>query len=98
MSNEIPRRALRLVDNTPAPVSPDRLPRPQIGVGQIWIARPDEGPDVLVLIIEVRADHVQALLCTEDDGLGTETDAVLEPRLWATRTRCSSTAIWPARF
>ncbi len=62
-------------------MAPDELPRPEVDVGQIWIARPDAGPDVLVLIIEVQADHVQALLCSEDDGLGTETDAVLEARL-----------------
>ena len=81
MSNEIRRRPLRVVDNSPAAVAPEELPRPKIAEGQIWIARPDEGPDVLVLVIEARADHVQALLCSEDDGLATETDAVLEPSL-----------------
>lgn len=72
---------MKVVDNTLPQVAPESLPRPQVDIGQIWIAQPDEGPDVLVLIIEVCADHVQALLCSEDDGLGTETDAVLEPRL-----------------
>jgi hypothetical protein len=81
MSNETPRRLVKVVDNTPALVAPERLPRPEADVGQIWIARPDEGSDVLVLLIEVCADHVQALLCSEDDGLATETDAVLEPRI-----------------
>ena len=81
MSNETPRRLVKVVDNTLPQVAPESLPRPEVDVGQIWIARPDKGPDVAVLIIEVRADHVQALLCSEDDGLGTETDAVLEPRL-----------------
>jgi hypothetical protein len=79
MSNETPRRLLRLVDNPPTAVAADELPRPEVRVGQIWIARPDEGPDVLVLLIEVRDDHVDALLCSDDDGLATETDAVLEP-------------------
>lgn len=81
MSNETPRRLLRVVDNSSAAVAPDDLPRPEVGAGQIWVARPDEGPDVLVLVLEACADHVQALLCSEDDGLATETDAVLEPSL-----------------
>jgi hypothetical protein len=81
MSNEIHRRPLRLVDAQTAAVGPDELPRPAVRVGQIWFARPDEGQDVLVLLIEVRADHVDVLLCTDDDGLATETDAVLEPRV-----------------
>ena len=87
MSNEIPRRLVKVVDNTPALVAPEGLPPPEIGVGQIWIARPDEGPDVLVLVIEVRDDHVQAVLCSHDDGLATETDAVLEPGLTGYRGR-----------
>ena len=68
-------------------MAPEGLPPPEIGVGQIWIARPDEGPDVLVLVIEVRDDHVQAVLCSHDDGLATETDAVLEPGLTGYRGR-----------
>ena len=36
---------------------------------------------MLVLITEVSDDHVQVLLCTDDDGLATETDAVLAPRM-----------------
>ena len=87
MSNEIPRRLVKVVDNTPALVAPEGLPQPEADVGQIWIARPDEGPDVLVLLTEVRDDHVQALLCSHDDGLATETDAVLEPGLTGYRRR-----------
>jgi hypothetical protein len=87
MSNEIPRRLVKVVDNTPALVAPEGLPQPEADVGQIWIARPDEGPEVLVLLIEVRDDHVQALLCSHDDGLATETDAVLEPGLTGYRRR-----------
>ena len=52
-----------------------------VHVGQLWIAHPDAGPDVLVLVTDVADDHVQALLCTDDDGIATETDAVLEPRV-----------------
>ncbi len=87
MSNEIPRRLVKVVDNTASLVAPEELPRPEADVGQIWIARPDEGPDVLVLLTEVRDDHVQALLCSHDDGLATETDAVLEPGLTGYRRR-----------
>jgi hypothetical protein len=51
-------------------------------VGQICLAKPDRAPDLLVLVIEVHDDHVQALLCTHDHHLATDTDCVLEP--WRT--------------
>lgn len=79
MSNESPRTQLEVGGSVPAPVAPDELMAPDPNVGEIWVARPDEGPDVIVLITEVSDDHVQALLCTDDDGLATETDAVLGP-------------------
>jgi hypothetical protein len=79
MSNESPRTRLEVAGSVSARVAPDELTRPDPDVGQIWIARPDEGPDVLVLVTDVSDDHVQALLCTDDDGLATETDAVLGP-------------------
>jgi hypothetical protein len=76
MSNEIPRRLVKVVDNASVPV--DDLPRPELTVGQIWIAQPDDGPDMLVLVTDVADDHVEALLCTRgDDHMATETDAVL---------------------
>jgi hypothetical protein len=50
-------------------------------LGQIWIARPDRGPEVRVLIIEVHDQYVQALLCGDDCDRATETDAVLSPSL-----------------
>ncbi|MFZ0973360.1 MAG: hypothetical protein WAN22_14115 [Solirubrobacteraceae bacterium] len=34
---------------------------------------------VVVVITEVSDDHVQVLLCTDDDGIATEADAVLVP-------------------
>jgi hypothetical protein len=51
----------------------------QPGVGQIWLVRPDEGPDLPVLIIEVHDGHVQVLLCGDEYCSATETDAVLGP-------------------
>lgn len=51
-------------------------------VGQIYLARPDRGPDLLVLVIEVQDEHVNALLCSHEHHLATETDCVLEP--WVT--------------
>jgi len=76
MSNESPRRLVKVVDN--ALETPGGLPRPEVAVGQIWIAEPDDGPGMLVLVTEIADDHVQALLCTQgDDEMATETDAVL---------------------
>jgi hypothetical protein len=58
-------------------VGENAVPDPE--VGEIRIARPDSGPDLYVLIIEVRPAYVQALLCDEQYQLATDTDAVLEP-------------------
>ena len=55
----------------------DELP----GVGQIWLARADRGPDLYVLVIEVHRGHVQALLCGDECHRATDTDSVLEPRV-----------------
>jgi len=49
------------------------------GVGEIWLVRHDQGPDVSVLIIEVHDRHVQVLLCGDEVCSATETDAVLGP-------------------
>lgn len=81
MSNETSPRRLEVVGTVPVPVAPHEVTPPTLGVGQICTARPDEGADVLVLITEVSDDHVQVLLCTDDDGIATETDAVLAPRI-----------------
>lgn len=51
-------------------------------VGQLYLARPDRGPDLLVLVIEVHEDYVQALVCSHEHHLATESDCVLEP--WVT--------------
>ena len=48
-------------------------------VGQIWIARPERGAELKVLVAEVHDHYVQALLCGEECEWATETDAVLEP-------------------
>jgi hypothetical protein len=48
-------------------------------VGQIWVARPERGADMLVLVSEVHEDHVQAMLCGEEYALATDADAVLDP-------------------
>jgi hypothetical protein len=62
------------------PGPPEKLPRPELQVGQIWVARPDEGDDVLVLVTEVHDDHVQVVLCGRDGHhLAAETDIVLRP-------------------
>jgi len=81
MSNEIPRRLVKVVDNVAPPVAPQELPRPEVDVGQIWIAAPDEGTGVLVLITDVSDDHVQALMCSSEGDIATETDAELAPRI-----------------
>lgn len=47
-------------------------------VGQIWIARPDHGAELQVLLVEVHPDYVQAMLCGEECRWATDTDAVLE--------------------
>ncbi len=62
-----------------APIGADHVPRPELG--EVWIARSDRGADVHVLIIEVHAEHVQALLCDDECDSATETDAVLSPIL-----------------
>jgi hypothetical protein len=82
MSNETPRRLAKVVDNAAA-AAPERLPRPEADVGQIWIAAPDEGPGVLVPITHVSDDHVHVLvlLCSSEGDVATETDAELAPRL-----------------
>ena len=54
----------------------DELP----GVGQVWLVRADRGAEVYALVIEVHPGHVQALLCSDECRLATDTDSVLEPR------------------
>ena len=43
MSNEIPCRLVKVVDNTAAPIGTEELSRPEVEIGQIWMAAPDEG-------------------------------------------------------
>jgi hypothetical protein len=62
-------------------LAPTRPPEDLV-VGQICLARPDRGPDLLVLVIDVHHNHVQALLCGHEHHLATDTDCVLEP--WQT--------------
>jgi hypothetical protein len=81
MSNEIPRRLVKVVDNTAEPIGTEELSRTEVETGQIWIAAPDEGPGVLVLITDVSQDHVLVLLCSNEGDRATETDAELAPRL-----------------
>jgi hypothetical protein len=81
MSNEIPLRLVKVVENPAPPVAPQALPDPELAVGQIWVAAPDEGPSVLVLVTDVNDDHVLVLLCSNEGDLATETDAELAPRL-----------------
>jgi hypothetical protein len=59
----------------------------QVEVGQIWLAAPDDGPSVIVLITDVTDDHVQALLCSNREDEATETDAELLPSLTGCRDR-----------
>jgi hypothetical protein len=54
----------------------------EVVVGQVRLASPDRGPDLLVLVTEVHEGHVQALLCSHEHHLAAETDCVLEP--WRT--------------
>lgn len=97
MSNEISRRLVKVVDNVAPSVAPEERPLPEVDVGQIWIAAPDEGPAVLVLITDVSDDHVQALMCSSQGDMATETDAELAARSRAAPIACSFTAIWPGR-
>lgn len=55
----------------------DGAPSPE--VGQVWVAQSGCGPELQVLLIEVHAEHVQALLCDDECDSATETDAVLAP-------------------
>lgn len=70
-----PRRRPRTYEGKEAMT--DDLP----GVGQIWLARVDRGPDLYVLVIEVHQGHIQALLCGDECHRATNTDPVLEPRV-----------------
>jgi hypothetical protein len=81
MSNEIPRRLAKVVDNLALPAASEERPRPEVDVGQIWIAARDEGPGVIVLITDVSDDHVRVLMCSNERDFATETDAELAPRL-----------------
>jgi hypothetical protein len=72
---------VKVVDNLAPPAASEELPRPEVDVGQIWIAAPDEGPGVIVLITDLSDDHVRALMCSNQGDVATETDAELAPRL-----------------
>jgi hypothetical protein len=50
-------------------------------VGQIRLARPDQGEDVLVLIFQAHDDHVEAALCSHEYHLVTEMDCLLPPQV-----------------
>ena len=47
--------------------------------GQICLARPDRGADLVVLVVAVRDGQVEVLLCGHECDWATETDSVLEP-------------------
>jgi hypothetical protein len=79
MSDEQPGWLVEPRENRPAEGQTPSPAEPEIEVGQIWIAQPDTGPGVCLLLIEVHDGHVQGLLCGEECHLATETDAVLEP-------------------
>jgi hypothetical protein len=50
-------------------------------VGQIWIACPDRGAEMQVLVSEVHDEHVHAMLCGVEYDRATDTDAVLDPHM-----------------
>jgi len=79
MSTETPRRLLQVVGTSPP--SPGAPARPEPAIGQIWIAQPDEGPGVLVLVTEVNDGNVRALACSDDGDMAADTDAILERHL-----------------
>ena len=81
MSTDHPGRLLHVVGSGSSPPSPVGPARPQPAIGQIWIAQPDEGPGVLVLVTEVNDDNVRALACSDDGDVAADTDAVLERHL-----------------
>jgi hypothetical protein len=56
MSQEIPGSPLRAVPSAPPMAVPLELAAPELEVGQIWIAAPDHGEGVIVLITEVHDD------------------------------------------
>jgi len=58
---------------------PDAPRHDRVEVGQLWLARPDRGTDLLVLVVGVYTDQVEALVCGTDWQLATDTDSVLEP-------------------
>ena len=68
-----------------AAAATDLVPDPE--VGEIRMARPDRGPELQVLIIEVHGEYVQALLCDHECDQATEADAVLSPILTGLPTR-----------
>ncbi len=90
MTEDQPGRLVAFPFSASGPARPHRPPKPEAKpgtgaetgaeVGQIRLARPDSGPSLTVLIIEVHNGHVQGLLCGDEVALATETDAVLEPR------------------
>jgi hypothetical protein len=79
MSRDTPGRLLHVVDGASTP--PETPARPHPAVGQIWIAEPDEGPGVLVLVTEVNDDNVRVLACSDDGDIAAYTDSVLERHL-----------------
>jgi hypothetical protein len=80
MSTETPRRLVQVVDNSASPPAPAVPARPP-AIGQIWIAQPDEGPGLLVLVTDVNDDNVRALVCSDDGDVAADTDSVLERHL-----------------
>ena len=80
MSTETPRR-LRVVTNAQSPSAPGAPALPEPAIGQIWIAQPDDGRGLLVLITDVNEGNVRVLVCSDDGDEPADTDAVLERHL-----------------
>ena len=83
MTEQQPGRLALVRDDGSAAEGSRREPQ----VGQIWIARPERGAELEVLVTEVHDQYVQAMLCGAECEWATDTDAVLEPESTGLRRR-----------